>query len=97
MSSTFEIVADTIAEECAVPRDKITPASHIIDDLGLDSIAVLDLCYSLDVKLNIKIPFEEWVNAINSGKVNSKEIFILQNLVTEISNLIAKRESTRPA
>ena len=36
---------------------EITPDSHVIDDLGLDSIAFLDTCYALDVKLNIKIPF----------------------------------------
>ena len=67
-SETFNIVADTIAEECAVPRDKITPDSHVIDDLGLDSIAFLDTCYALDVKLNIKIPFAQWVSDINAGK-----------------------------
>lgn len=95
--NTFDIVADTIAEECAVPRDKITPDSHVVNDLGLDSIAFLDLCYALDSKLNIKIPFEEWVNAVNSGQIDSKEHFILRNLVAEISKLVAERESSRPA
>lgn len=78
-SNTFEIVADTIAEECAVPREKITPDAHVIDDLGLDSIAFLDLCFALDMKLNIKIPFDQWVNDINSGKINAKDQFILRN------------------
>lgn len=95
--STFDIVADTIAEECAVPREKITPDSHVVDDLGLDSIAFLDLCYALDSKLKIKIPFEEWVNAINSGKIDSKEHFILKNLVAEISKLVDERDAAKPA
>ena len=93
-SSTFEIIADTIAEECAVPREAITLDSHIANDLGLDSIAFLDLCYALDVKLDIKIPFAEWVNAINSGKIDSREHFILRNLVTEIDNLVERRVPT---
>ena len=94
-SRTFEIVADTIAEECAVPRDKITPDSHAIDDLGLDSIAFLDLCHALDVKLDIRIPFEEWVNDINSGKIDAKEHFILKNLAAEIDSFIAQSDPAR--
>jgi acyl carrier protein len=90
---TFQTVAETIAEECAVPREKITPDSHIVDDLGLDSISFLDLCYALDVKFEIKIPFEQWVNDINAGKINSKDHFIVRNLVEEISKLLAQRES----
>jgi acyl carrier protein len=94
-SETFNIIADTIAEECAVPRDTITPNSHVIDDLGLDSIAFLDVCYALDVKLNIKIPFEQWVNDINSGKIDSKELFKLHNLVVEIDKFVLNNDSVR--
>jgi acyl carrier protein len=96
-SETFDIVADTIAEECAVPRDKITPDSHVIDNLGLDSIAFLDVCYALDVKLNVKIPFEQWVSDINSGKVDSKELFIMRNLVAEIDKFVLKDRAARQA
>jgi acyl carrier protein len=96
LSSTFDIVADAIAEECAVPREAITPDSHVIDDLGLDSIAFLDICYALDMKLKIKIPFAEWVNAVNAGKIDPKEYFILRNLVTEIDGLIAQRDTAGP-
>jgi acyl carrier protein len=94
---TFDIVADTIAEECAVPRDKITPDSHVVEDLGLDSIGFLDLCYTLDVKLHVRIPYEQWVNDINAGKINTKELFLVSNLVNEISKLIAQRDAGQSA
>jgi acyl carrier protein len=97
LSSTLDIVADVIAEECSVPREKITPDSHLVDDLGLDSIAFLDVCYALDMKLNIKIPFSEWVNAINAGKIDAKEYFIMRNLVGEIEGLIAQRDASPAA
>jgi acyl carrier protein len=95
-NTTFDIVADTIAEECAVPRDKVTLDSHVVDDLGLDSLAFLDLCYGIDVKFDIKIPFEEWVNDINAGKIDSKEHFIVRNFVDEIDKLVAQRDAGRP-
>jgi acyl carrier protein len=94
-SGTFNIVADTIAEECAVPRDKITPESHVIDDLGLDSIAFLDVCYALDVKLNIKIPFAQWVSDINAGNADLKEIFKMRNLVAEIDKCVPDENTVR--
>ncbi|MGP8111410.1 MAG: acyl carrier protein [Steroidobacteraceae bacterium] len=94
-SETFNIVADTIAEECAVPRDKITPDSHVIDDLGLDSLAFLDVCYALDVKLNAKIPFERWVGDVNSGKTDSKELFKMRNLVAEIDKFVVSEHAAR--
>ena len=88
----FEIVAQTLVEECGVPREKITPESHVVDDLGLDSLAFLDVCYALDVKLDIKIPFEEWVNDVNSGKIDTKEAFTLKVIVQEIEVLLKQRD-----
>jgi acyl carrier protein len=92
-SETFKIVADTIAEECGVPREKITAESNVSDDLGLDSLAFLDVCYALDVKLNIKIPFEQWVSDINAGKLDPKELFNMRNLVAEIDKFIRNAET----
>ncbi|HEV7283258.1 MAG TPA: acyl carrier protein, partial [Kaistia sp.] len=41
MSSTFDVVADVIAQTSEIPREKITPESHAIDDLGIDSLDFL--------------------------------------------------------
>ena len=48
MSSTFDKVADIIAETCDIPRDTITPESHAIDDLGIDSLDFLDIAFAID-------------------------------------------------
>jgi acyl carrier protein len=92
MNETFNIVADAIAEEFSVPRDTITMDSNVVDDLGLDSLAFLELCYAIDTKLGIKTPFEEWVNAVNSGKVSSQDIFQVKYIVAEIDKLVAKKK-----
>jgi acyl carrier protein len=88
----FEIVAQTMVEECEVPREKITPEAHVVDDLGLDSLAFLDVCYAIDVKLKIKIPYEEWVNGVNAGKVDTKTAFTLRAIVAEIELLLKQRD-----
>ena len=33
MASTFDTVANIIAETCDIPREKIQPESHALDDL----------------------------------------------------------------
>ena len=48
MSSTFDQVATIIAETCDIPRDTITPESHAIDDLGIDSLDFLDIAFAID-------------------------------------------------
>src|SRR3954465_11013772 len=43
MASTFEAVAGIIADTSDIERDKITPDSHAINDLGIDSLDFLDV------------------------------------------------------
>ncbi len=59
MSSTFDQVATIIAETCDIPRDTITPESHAIDDLGIDSLDFLDIAFAIDKAFGIKLPLEK--------------------------------------
>ena len=68
MSSTFDQVATIIAETCDIPRDTITPESHAIDDLGIDSLDFLDIAFAIDKAFGIKLPLEKWTQEVNDGK-----------------------------
>jgi Phosphopantetheine attachment site len=48
MSSTFDTIANIIAETCDIPRDSIMPESHAINDLGIDSLDFLDIAFAID-------------------------------------------------
>ena len=48
MSSTFDTIANIIAETCDIPRDSIKPESHAINDLGIDSLDFLDIAFAID-------------------------------------------------
>ncbi|HEV2602971.1 MAG TPA: phosphopantetheine-binding protein [Microvirga sp.] len=87
----YQAIADALAEECGVPREKITPDANLAEDLGLDSLAFIDLCYALDMRFDIKIPFEEWVNSINSGNLDPKEAFRMKYMVAEVENLVRSK------
>ena len=91
MSSTFDQVAQIIAETCDIPRDTITPDSHAIDDLGIDSLDFLDIVFAIDKEFGIKIPLEQWTQEVNEGKVSTEEYFVLKNLCAKIDELRAAK------
>jgi len=91
MASTFDTVANIIAEVCDTPREKITPESHAIDDLGIDSLAFLDIAFAIDKAYGITLPLEQWTEEVNSGKAPAEQYFVLSNLCERIDGLVAAK------
>jgi len=93
VSEVFEKVADIIAETSEIDRDKITPESNTIDDLGIDSLDFLDIVFAIDKEFGIKLPLEKWTQEVNEGSVPAEEYFVLKNLCAKIEELIAAKAS----
>lgn len=93
MSSTYDQIANIIAETCDIPRDTIKPESHAIDDLGIDSLDMLDIAFAIDKAFGIKIPLEEWTQEVNDGKATTDKYFVLGNLCTQIDSLVAAKQA----
>jgi acyl carrier protein len=91
MGSTFDTVADTISEICDIPRENITPDSHAIDDLGIDSLDFLDVAFAIDKAFDIKMPLEQWIQDVNDGKATTEQYFVMKNLCARIDELIAAK------
>lgn len=91
VSTTFERVADIIAETSEIPREEITPESHTIDDLGIDSLDFLDIVFAIDKEFGIKIPLETWTQEVNDGKASTEEYFVMKNLCSKIDALVAAK------
>ena len=93
MSSTFDQIANIIAETCDIPRDTIKPESHAIDDLGIDSLDFLDIAFAIDKAFGIKMPLEKWTQEVNDGKATTEQYFVLQNLADRIDELVAAKNA----
>jgi acyl carrier protein len=91
MPSTFDTVANIIAETCDIPRDDIKPESHAINDLGIDSLDFLDIAFAIDKAFAIKLPLEKWTQEVNEGVATTDQYFVLQNLCTRIDDLVAAK------
>lgn len=93
MTSTFDKVADIIAETSEIDRATITPKSHTIDDLGIDSLDFLDIVFAIDKEFGIKVPLEKWTQEVNDGKVSTEEYFVMENLCAKIDSLVAAKSA----
>lgn len=93
MADTFNKVADIIADTSEIDRETITPESHTIDDLGIDSLDFLDIVFAIDKEFGIKIPLEQWTQDVNDGKVPTEEYFVLKNLCGKINELVEAKSA----
>jgi acyl carrier protein len=90
MPSTFEKVAAIISSTSDVELERITPESHIIKDLQIDSLAFLDIVYEIDQAFSTQLPVEKWMEEINQGKASTDDYFIMKNLCAKIDSLAAE-------
>ncbi|WAM30883.1 acyl carrier protein [Caldicellulosiruptor naganoensis] len=58
-SEIFEKVRKIIADKLDIEVDKITPESSFLDDLGADSLDIVELIMELEEEFNIEIPDED--------------------------------------
>ncbi len=93
MATTFEKVASIIADTSEIDIDSITPQSHTIDDLGIDSLDFLDIVFAIDKEFGIKVPLEKWTQEVNDGKVSTEEYFVMENLCAKIDALVAAKNA----
>ncbi|MDX1971852.1 MAG: acyl carrier protein [Candidatus Sumerlaeia bacterium] len=62
MATTEQRVKDCIVKQLGVNAEEVTPEAAIIDDLGADSLDVVELLMALEEEFDIQIPDEESQN-----------------------------------
>ncbi len=55
----FEILKEIIMEKLNVAEDQIKPEARFQEDLGADSLDVVELVMAIEEKFNIEIPDED--------------------------------------
>ena len=65
----FEKVKVILCEQLDVEEDKVTAESSIVDDLGADSLDVVDLVMSLEEEFDVEIPDEDVENLKSVGDI----------------------------
>jgi acyl carrier protein len=62
VDNILDRVIDIVAEELAVDRDEVTEDSSFIEDLGADSLDVVELVMAFEEEFDVEIPDEDAEN-----------------------------------
>lgn len=65
----FDKVKDLISEQLDVKADEITEDSSIQDDLGADSLDVVDLVMAIEDEFSVEIPEDQVENIKTVGDI----------------------------
>lgn len=56
MANVQERVIEIVSEQLGVEKDKVTPDTHFVNDLGADSLDTVELVMELEEEFDITIP-----------------------------------------
>lgn len=56
MAAVEERVIDIVAEQLGVDKDKVSPETSFVNDLGADSLDTVELVMELEEEFDINIP-----------------------------------------
>ena len=59
MSTTLDRVKKVVVDRLKVSQDEVTEAASFVDDLGADSLDVVDLVIGFEDEFEIQIPDED--------------------------------------
>ncbi|MFO7815096.1 MAG: acyl carrier protein [Halanaerobiales bacterium] len=59
MAEVFDRIVKVVSEELAISEEEITKDASFIDDLGADSLDVVELIMALEEEFDIEIPDED--------------------------------------
>ena len=63
----FERLASAIADVLDIEQDTITPDTKFVDDLGADSLDILEIVMGIEDEFGIKIPTNSTENIVTVG------------------------------
>jgi len=65
----LEKIIDILAQQFEAAADTISEDTNVVDDLGADSLDVVELVMSIEDEFGLAIPDEEAVNLTTVGKI----------------------------
>lgn len=66
---TFEKIREILSQQFEISADSIAMDTNIVDDLGADSLDVVELVMSVEDEFGLQIADEEAANLVTVGKL----------------------------
>lgn len=65
----FEQVRDVLAQQFDLDPETITPETHLVDDIGADSLDIVELIMSIEDQFNIQVSDEDAATLFTVGRI----------------------------
>ncbi|HIP38748.1 MAG TPA: acyl carrier protein [Desulfocapsa sulfexigens] len=69
-------MVDIIVEQLSVDKEKVVPGASFVDDLGADSLDLVELIMAMEEEFDVEIPDEE-----------AEKIATVQNAIDFVNNI----------
>ena len=80
-----ERIKEIIIEQLRVDEDDVVPSASFTDDLGADSLAVVELIMALEGEFSIQIPYED-----------AEKIITVQSAIDYMTNIVGENAQITP-
>ena len=74
-----QAVLDVLVEQLGVQRTQLTPDAKIQEDLGADSLTVIEIAMAMEERFNLSIPDEQWEAVSTVGDLFATLARLLEN------------------
>jgi acyl carrier protein len=89
---TLDLIQKALFEECAVPAESLRPDTHLLKDLGIDSLDLLNASFRIEKDCGVKLPFRAWLELEYGDTPAEPSPF----LVAEICRWLEEKRSLVP-
>jgi acyl carrier protein len=62
-----QAILDILVEQLGVQRAQLTPDAKIQNDLGADSLTVIEIAMAVEERFHLSIPDEQWETVLTVG------------------------------
>lgn len=100
MSETQRILAtvkEILSEALGLDADEIQPESKLIEDLGAESIDILDISFRLEEEFDVSLPTREWTELFSAQNGQLDVAELAEHLKVDFSVELSDAERERYA
>lgn len=77
---TLERIRAVLSAECGVDAARVTASSNLLEDLGIDSLDLLNAAHRLEREMGVPIPVEAWLRAEYAEIAPARSHFVVATI-----------------
>ncbi|MDP3745628.1 MAG: phosphopantetheine-binding protein [Phenylobacterium sp.] len=77
---TMKLIALALFEECGIEAERLTPEVHLLSDLGIDSLDLLNASFRIEKDCGVKLPFRDWLALEYGDTAPDRSPFLIREI-----------------